>query len=434
MCITYSFRSLLSRRVRTLESSSILDLTVISVLVFRRHRPIRIAYGGSLPDRRLPVGYRKATAKSCRHNIQSPCAPALRAPMANMPFNYELQIAYFANCLRQLPEGYSKLDTNRLTLVHFAVHALDLLGAWEAAELQAKYGLNPASIIDWIYSLQVPATKDYENQAGFKGGSFLGGCCSDPSSLPWTFNHGHIAMTYTAISTLRTLGDDWSRLDTAGIINAMKALQLEDGSFACIAVGSEHDMRFLYCACCISHMLNDWRGINVEKAVQYISACRSFDGAIALLPGQEGHGGSTFCAIGSLTLMNKLAAVVDDKWRSDLIRWCVHRQVGGMQGRPNKLEDTCYSYWIGGTLRLLGEDQFLDHNALRAYVMRCQTRMGGFGKDVGAFPDILHSFYSMSYLSISQTHADDDSIQLKPLNCTLGICEDRADLFQPLYP
>ena len=34
--------------------------------------------------------------------------------------------------------------------------------------------------------------------------------------------------------------------------------------------GSEYDMRFVYCACCICHMLNDWSGIDVDKAVSYI--------------------------------------------------------------------------------------------------------------------------------------------------------------------
>ena len=34
--------------------------------------------------------------------------------------------------------------------------------------------------------------------------------------------------------------------------------------------GGENDMRFIYCACCISYILDDWQGINVEKATEYI--------------------------------------------------------------------------------------------------------------------------------------------------------------------
>jgi prenyltransferase beta subunit len=129
-----------------------------------------------------------------------------------------------------------------------------------------------------------------------------------------------------------------------------------------------------------------------------------------------------------------------DDWRKDLTRWCVHRQLGGMQGRPNKVEDTCYSYWIGGTLRLLGSSSFalLDHDALRAFVLSCQSGMGGFSKAHNAFPDMLHSFYSLSYLNLSngpflvQDNNDDtDIIPLKEMNCTLGIGMETAAKFGP---
>jgi len=32
------------------------------------------------------------------------------------------------------------------------------------------------------------------------------------------------------------------------------------------------------------------------------------------------------------------------------IRWLAQRQIGGFQGRPGKLEDVCYSFWVGGAL------------------------------------------------------------------------------------
>jgi geranylgeranyl transferase type-1 subunit beta len=43
--------------------------------------------------------------------------------------------------------------------------------------------------------------------------------------------------------------------------------------------------------------------------------------------------------------------------KDDTIRWLVNRQVcsddhekGGFNGRVNKPADTCYSFWVGGTL------------------------------------------------------------------------------------
>jgi geranylgeranyl transferase type-1 subunit beta len=328
----------------------------------------------------------------------------------------DLQIRFFSYNLRQIPDAYSKLDTSRLTLVHFCVHALDLLGVWE--EEEHPMSNMKAPIIEWIYSMQITSQDTQEeSNVGFKGGDYLG---DQPN-----YQHGHTAMTYTALCTLRALGDDLSRVDKEGIIRGLKHLQLENGSFQCVSIGSEHDMRFLYTVCCISYLLDDWSGVDKEKAVEYIRSCRSFDGAVALLPGQEGHGGSTFTGIASLMLMNKLEEVIDDEWRRELIQWCVQRQVGGMQGRPNKAEDTCYSYWIGGTLRLLGEDFLLDHDQLRAYVYKCQTKMGGFSKVLGVYPDLLHSFYSMAYLSLSQGYCNDGSVPLKELSATLGICKER---------
>ena len=29
-------------------------------------------------------------------------------------------------------------------------------------------------------------------------------------------------------------------------------------------------MRFVYAACCVCHVLDDWRGVDQERAVQYI--------------------------------------------------------------------------------------------------------------------------------------------------------------------
>ena len=325
-------------------------------------------------------------------------------------FDRERHIRYFSLCLHQLPDAYTQLDTSRLTLVHFCVHALDLLDALEEQ-------VNQRQVIDWIYSLQV--------QGGFCGGSFCGGAQQQHG-----YTNSHIAMTYTALATLVALGDhDLSHVDKKSILLSLKQLQCPNGSFqAVVGIGSEHDMRFLYCACAISYMLQDWRGVDQSKAVSYIKSCKSYDGAIALLPGQEGHGGSTFCGVASLVLMGRLDEMEKD-FQKELVRWCVSRQVGGMQGRPNKAEDTCYSYWIGGTLRLLGQEELLDADKLCQYVMMCQTQMGGFGKVVGAFPDVLHSFYSMAWLSLST-----QGKELKSLNCTLGICQERAAFFEGNVP
>jgi geranylgeranyl transferase type-1 subunit beta len=338
-------------------------------------------------------------------------------------FNHKRHVKYFAGCLRQLPGAYDRLDTNRLTLVHFAVHSLDVLGALPegdpqdclSEEAMAKQVVNKSAIVNWIYSLQLET-------GGFVGGSFLG-------AEPHGYSHSHIAMTYTALCTLAALGDDLSRVDREKAIASLKPLQRDDGSFQCIAVGSEFDMRFLYCACVISHLLGDWSVVNKDKAVDFIQSCVAYDGGISLIPGQEGHGGSTFCGVAALQLMDRLDVLDAPR----VIHWCVHRQIGGMQGRPNKAEDTCYSYWIGATLCLLRKGDLLDQVPLRNFILKCQTQMGGFSKILGAYPDILHAFYSMAWLTLSSDYVESEEAEelaLKELNCTVGICQDRMAIFQ----
>lgn len=41
-------------------------------------------------------------------------------------------------------------------------------------------------------------------------------------------------------------------------------------SFKATLEGSENDMRFVYCASCISYVLDDWTGVDVDRAADYI--------------------------------------------------------------------------------------------------------------------------------------------------------------------
>jgi len=123
----------------------------------------------------------------------------------SLSFDKERHIRYFAHCLRQLPGAYTSLDTSRLTLVHFAVQALNLLGALDK--------VNPNKVVEWIYFQQV-------DEGGFTGGNSV----SDKN-----YRYGHIAMTYTALCTLKTLGDDLSRVNKKGILASLRLLQRQDG-------------------------------------------------------------------------------------------------------------------------------------------------------------------------------------------------------------
>ena len=76
---------------------------------------------------------------------------------------------------------------------------------------------------------------------------------------------GHLAMTYTALSTLLILGDDLSQVNRPSIVDGIRKLQLPDGSFVASVEASENDMRFVFCAAAVCHMLGTSFALHLVK-------------------------------------------------------------------------------------------------------------------------------------------------------------------------
>lgn len=315
------------------------------------------------------------------------------------PFHRDAHTRYFKSMLLNvLPSAYQEVDSSRMTVLYFSLVGLDILGVVD--ELDCK-----ESIIEFIYSLQIDPTAAAGGsvdigRSGFIGGSFLNthlcAACSPVSTSQYCspttdsiadrisrmnitesceladFHQGHLAMTYTSLVSLITLGDDLRRVNRVAIIAGdsstsimphamvmvetlvpagLKLLQTSNGSFqATLADTSDHDVRFLFCACAISAALDDWSGVDKDKAVAFIRSCITYEGGIALLPGTvvllngnvlygstkfiddacvlvvgaEAQGGASYCAIASLSLMNRLDALSASE-RSCLSRWCEAR-------------------------------------------------------------------------------------------------------------
>ena len=89
----------------------------------------------------------------------------------------------------------------------------------------------------------------------------------------------------------------------ASIIANLALHQSTDGGFQSSLLSGETDLRFVYCACCISVMLGSWKGVQIDKCVAYIRSCFRYDGCFAQGPLLESHGGSSYCAIASLAMM-----------------------------------------------------------------------------------------------------------------------------------
>jgi hypothetical protein len=123
----------------------------------------------------------------------------------------------------------------------------------------------------------------------------------------------NVAMTYSALSLLVTCGDDLRGIDAAGVARFISHSQTDCGAFASHKGHTEVDARFCFAAVASLYMLshrsatrhNYFTVIDVQSLLHFIARCQSFDGGFALFEGGEAHGGSTFCCVASLWLLQR---------------------------------------------------------------------------------------------------------------------------------
>ncbi|KAM7265738.1 hypothetical protein ACFE04_003421 [Oxalis oulophora] len=363
-----------------------------------------------------------ATTLSEEEEEEIPCYSSMK-----QLFDRDRHVAYLQMMYQILPHHYQSQEINHLTLAYFVISGLYLL--------RAHHHVDKEEIATWVLSFQASRPKD---EAELDHGKFYGFHGSRTSQFPpndngvLTHNGSHLASTYCALAILKITGYDMRNIDAKSILRSMRNLQQCDGSFMPIHIGAETDLRFMYCAAAICFMLNDWSGMDKEKAKEYIKSCQSYDGGFGLVPGSESHGGGTYCAVASLRLMGFIG---DDPLSEDgansvidlplLLDWSLQRQAddGGFQGRPNKPSDTCYAFWIGSVLKMLGGYKFLDEKSLHRFLFTCQTEYGGFSKWPGELPDLYHSYYGYTAFSLLEEP------DLNPLFPELGILDlDKCSL------
>lgn len=298
-------------------------------------------------------------------------------------------IKYFKQCLNLLPARLAYLDSQRLVLAHFALGGLCLLDAID--ELT-----NQSEIIEWIYSLQ-------SETGGFYGSEMM-------SNLPPDVAQPHIASTFSALQSLLMLHDDLSRVKVDPLLSWLCQLQTNQGSFCGAANNTEQaDMRFSYCAAFIYHIFGGTKKspfdeTRIARAVDFIRQCQSPDSAFGQVPGSEGHGALTFCALAALKLFGK-SKILTDAESARIARFCVNRQKKGIHGRPHKDDDSCYTFWTSAALKLATphiplSDQ-LDVDEVVAFVTSCcDDFIGGVSKYPGNTPDPTHAFLALAGVGV----------------------------------
>ncbi|KAK1012710.1 geranylgeranyl transferase type-1 subunit beta [Friedmanniomyces endolithicus] len=75
----------------------------------------------------------------------------------------------------------------------------------------------------------------------------------------------------------------------------------------------------------------------------------------------------------------------------------------GMNGRVNKVADTCYGFWAGASLHVMQQPNLYHREAVRRYLLGKTQHpvLGGHGKFPGDLPDLLHSYLGLAALSLA---------------------------------
>jgi geranylgeranyl transferase type-2 subunit beta len=259
----------------------------------------------------------------------------------------------------------------RLSASYWALSALEVLGRGGAAD--------KAAVLAQV------------KRCAHAGGGYGGAEGHDP----------HLLHTLSALQLLALCGA-LGEADAAATGAYLRGLQRPDGSFAGDAWG-EVDSRFTYCALQAAALVGQLGALDVRGAAAFVRRCRNFDGGFGAVPGGESHAGQVFCCLGALAIAGELGGGEGGVDADGLGWWLAERQVdsGGLNGRPEKQSDVCYSWWILSSLSILGRAHWIDQAALAAFILECQDDAGGGISDrPGNVADVYHTFFGLAGLSL----------------------------------
>lgn len=161
----------------------------------------------------------------------------------------------------------------------------------------------------------------------------------------------------------------------------------------------EQDTRFLYGALNALSLLGLLHMVDVDKAAAHVASCANFDGGYGVSPGAESHSGQVFTCLAALSIAGRLESVEHEK----LGRWLSERQTpgGGLNGRPEKKEDVCYSWWVLSSLAMIRRTHWIDREALFGFILSSQDpENGGISDRPGDVVDVWHTCFGLAGLSL----------------------------------
>ncbi|UZJ50732.1 hypothetical protein CBS101457_000052 [Exobasidium rhododendri] len=265
--------------------------------------------------------------------------------------------------------------------------------------------------------------------------------CWDDTQGGFGSHPGHDAQIHVTLSAIQVLFmyDQLHTIDDKRERLIQYILSLQDpstGAFAGDASRLEYDSRFLYCAVsCLSLLTSMNAGLegsssdpleqdplcrlDIEKTVNAVLACQNYDGGFGTGQGAESHASQAFVSVGALSLLNAI-----ERWGSEGRRrhetWLSERQLpnGGLNGRPQKLEDVCYSWWVLSALAMLSKLHWINGAKLGNFILSAQDPdNGGIADRPDNVADIFHTLFGVAGLSLLGGKAANDIDEVDPVYC-----------------
>lgn len=262
-------------------------------------------------------------------------APVLTCCPSLCQLGFESHAAYLLAGL--MGQGcHSSLDASRPWLVYWCVHGLDVLD-----KLHDKVSDELAmAIVQFI-------ARCVNSEGGVGGG---------PGQ------QAHTAPTYAAVLSLCILSSHKGcsaeaiallRSSREGIYRFLMRCKVGHAASGFrVSRDGEVDTRGAYTVLTVASLLNLLTPELTAGVGRWLALCQTHEGGIGGEPGNEAHGGYTFCGLAASVLLNSTSLL----HLPALLKWAAHRQMereGGFQGRTNKLVDGCYSFWVGALFPLL---------------------------------------------------------------------------------
>lgn len=353
-----------------------------------------------------------------REEVWEACEVARLANAAYEELPYERIIAYLT---KQAASPFSPLlDSSLAMQFYWLVTCMALMKPSEVSleEHLAPYrAIFESRLRDWLHP--------------------SGGVSLRPASIP------HVMSAFGVVLTCALL-HIYEPLDREAFRTFFRAIKHESGGLTAVPNSLEMDMRTCYTAVASAYCLNLLDDeVFGPDLMQFILSAQHSDGGFAARPdGNESHAAYTYCALAAVYLLegcssDRLRTRLGPHRVEELLAYLARRQTpeGGFAGRPEKLVDGCYTFWIMGSLELLAEPSaIINPSSLSQYILTCARGPNGMGlrDKPTADPDIYHTFYVSSGYLILMHRVGSSKVIDAAFNLPCGVAEEMHTHFTAL--